>query len=201
MAGLKLAKKALRKDMKEIILKLSDEEKRKQSMSVTRQLLNDDWYIKAISISIYLHMEDEIKTQDILKDAISCGKRCYIPRYFMGGNKMEMVLLKDMADYESLPVTKWNIKQPPDEEIREEALENQELDVMLIPGMAFTKNGKRLGRGKGYYDAYLSKAKNNLPQPPKTIALAFKQQIVDNVPTDELDFLIDKVMYDDQTTE
>ena len=119
----------------------------------------------------------------------------------MGGNKMEMVLLKDMSDYESLPVTKWNIKQPPDEEIREEALENQELDVMLIPGMAFTKNGKRLGRGKGYYDTYLSKAKNNLPQPPKTIALAFKQQIVDNVPTDELDFLIDKVMYDDQTTE
>ena len=70
MAGLKLAKKTLRKEIKEVILKLSDEEKRKQSMSVTRQLLNDDWYIKAKSISIYLHMEDEIKTQDILKDAI-----------------------------------------------------------------------------------------------------------------------------------
>ena len=70
MAGLKLAKKTLRKEMKEIILRLSDEEKRKQSMSVTRQLLKDDWYIKAKSISIYLHMEDEIKTQDILKDAL-----------------------------------------------------------------------------------------------------------------------------------
>ena len=124
------------------------------------------------------------------------GKRCYIPRYFMGGNKMEMVLLKDMMDYKSLPVTKWNIKQPPNDEIREEAIENNELDIMLIPGMAFTENGERLGRGKGYYDTYLSKAKNNMQQPPKTIALAFKQQVVENIPTNELDFLIDKVIYD-----
>ena len=113
----------------------------------------------------------------------------------MGGNKMEMVLLKDMSDYELLPVTKWNIKQPPDDEIREEAIENNELDLMLIPGMAFSDDGKRLGRGKGYYDTYLSKAKDNLKVPPKTIALAFTQQIVKNVPTDELDFLIDKVIY------
>ena len=131
----------------------------------------------------------------------SRGKRCYIPRYFMGGNKMEMVLLKDMMDYKSLPVTKWNIKQPPDDEIREEAIENNELDIMLIPGMAFTENGERLGRGKGYYDTYLAKAKNNMQQPPKTIALAFKQQVVENIPTNELDFLIDKVIYDTDVIE
>ena len=70
MSSLKLAKSALRKEMKEIILKLTDEEKSRQSISVTKQLLHDDWYINAKSISIYLHMEDEIKTQDILEDAL-----------------------------------------------------------------------------------------------------------------------------------
>ena len=70
MTSLKLAKSALRKEMKEIILKLTDEEKCRQSISVTKQLLHDDWYINAKSISIYLHMEDEIKTQDILEDAL-----------------------------------------------------------------------------------------------------------------------------------
>ena len=125
-----------------------------------------------------------------------CGKKCYIPRYFMGGNKMEMVLLKDLQDYETLPMTKWNIKQPGDQEIREEALDNDGLDIMLIPGMAFTVNGERLGRGKGYYDTYLLKAKNNTKQSPKTIALAFKEQVIDDVPTDDHDFLIDKVIYD-----
>ena len=60
-----------------------------------------------------------------------------------------------------MPTTKWNIKQPSDDDIREEALENGGLDLMLVPGMAFTEDGKRLGRGKGYYDTYLAKAKNN----------------------------------------
>ena len=125
-----------------------------------------------------------------------CGKKCYVPRYFMGGNKMEMVLLKDLQDYETLPMTKWNIKQPGDQEIRQEALDNDGLDIMLIPGMAFTVNGKRLGRGKGYYDTYLLKAKNNMKQSPKTIALAFNEQVIDDVPIDDHDFLIEKVIYD-----
>ena len=70
MNSLKLAKKALRKEMKSIILKLSNEEKSRQSISVTKQLLSDDWYINAKSLSIYLHMDDEIRTLDILEDAL-----------------------------------------------------------------------------------------------------------------------------------
>ena len=114
----------------------------------------------------------------------------------MGGNTMEMVLLKDLLDYERLPVTKWNIKQPSDEEERPEALDDGSLDLILVPGMAFTKNGHRLGRGKGYYDTYLMKARNNVKNSPKTIALAFNEQVIDDVPVDKHDFIIDKVIYD-----
>ena len=109
---------------------------------------------------------------------------------------MEMVLLKDMHDYQSLPVTKWNIKQPGDKENREEALDSGGLDIILIPGMAFTEDGKRLGRGKGYYDTYLLKTTNIMKKSPKTIALAFRQQVIDEIPVDEHDFLIDRVMFD-----
>ena len=70
MAGVKLAKKVIRKEMKVVISKLSDEEKIRQSISVTKALLRENWYTAAKSISIYLHMEDEIKTLDILKDAL-----------------------------------------------------------------------------------------------------------------------------------
>ena len=70
MAGVKLAKNLLRKEIKVVIAKLNDEEKMRQSVSVTKQLLNENWYINAKSISIYLHMEDEVKTFDILKDAL-----------------------------------------------------------------------------------------------------------------------------------
>ena len=114
----------------------------------------------------------------------------------MGGNRMEMVLLKDLHDYHALPMTKWNIKQPSDDDIREEALENGGLDLMLVPGMAFTEDGKRLGRGKGYYDTYLSKATNNQISATKTIALAFKEQIVTDIPVDDHDFFIDRVFHE-----
>ena len=49
------------------------------------------------------------------------GKECFIPKYV--GPKMDMVRLKDWSDYDSLPVTSWNIKQPADDELREDALE------------------------------------------------------------------------------
>ena len=81
MAGYKIAKSALRKEIKGIIAKLSEAEKCKQSISVTRQLLLDSSYINAKSISIYLHMDDEIKTIDILEDALRYCifvSNCYI---------------------------------------------------------------------------------------------------------------------------
>ena len=106
---------------------------------------------------------------------------------------MEMVLLKNMADYGSLPRTKWNIKQPPDNEVREEALDH-DLDLMLVPGMAFTQDGKRLGRGKGYYDTYLTKAEKRGIQ-PLTIALAFNEQILPDIPVSNHDYLIKKVLF------
>ena len=112
----------------------------------------------------------------------------------MGGNRMEMVLLKDLHDYNTLPTTKWNIKQPSDDDIREEALENGGLDLMLVPGMAFTEKGHRLGRGKGYYDTYLAKAKSKGID-TKTMALAFNEQIVEEIPCDEHDYLINTVIY------
>ena len=112
---------------------------------------------------------------------------------------MDMVRLLDMEDYDSLPRTKWNIKQPDENDEREEALDNDGggLDLILIPGLAFTRDGDRCGRGKGYYDTYLQKAQTKLGMIPTTVALAFKQQIKDKVPTDDHDMKIDVVLFSD----
>ena len=191
---LKTAKTALRQEMRKKIATLIQEDKVAQSKAVTEKILKSDAYSRAVSLSIYLHMDDEIKTLDILKHSFEKGKTIYIPRYFMGGNHMEMVRLYDMKDYENLPVTKWNIKQPKDDEQRPEALDVKSLDLILVPGMAFTSSGFRLGRGKGYYDAYLAKAKS-LGLKPKTIALAFNEQVLTEIPTDNHDMSIDEVIY------
>lgn len=61
-------------------------------------------------------------------------------------------------------------------------------DLLIVPGLAFTKEGKRLGRGKGHYDRYLSQYH------PKTISLAFSWQLFDDLPTEPHDVIIDKII-------
>ena len=110
---------------------------------------------------------------------------------------MDMVRLKDKQDYIDLPLTKWNIKQPALEDVREEALESEEgLDLILVPGLAFTAGGARCGRGRGYYDTYLARAREEMVmgRQPVTVALAFKEQVVEDVPTDQHDFMIDYII-------
>jgi len=70
------------------------------------------------------------------------------------------------------------------------------LDLIIVPGLGFTTNGKRLGRGKGYYDRCLTEYNKEYPSNNlKTIGLAFSQQICDDIPLGPHDSLIDIVMY------
>ena len=64
-----------------------------------------------------------------------------------------------------------------------------------MPGLAFTRDGLRLGRGRGYYDRFLTEC-FQLPRKPSTIALAFKEQIFEMVPVEESDFHIGLVLFE-----
>nr|CAD7453587.1 unnamed protein product [Timema tahoe] len=146
---------------------------------------------------------------------------------------MEMIRLFSMEDLNKLPVNKWNIRQPLDDEIRESVFEaecactvptsitvapsysecactvptNQypyyrdclagKLDLVLNPGLVFTPEGKRLGRGKAYYDQFLHKCSKQLENSPVTLALAFKEQILPHLPTTPTDYIMDYVLYED----
>ena len=67
-------------------------------------------------------MSDEVHTEDIIEDMFKRGKDCFIPRYYTSGSRMDMLRLASAEDMQSLPLTSWNIRQPGDEEEREEAL-------------------------------------------------------------------------------
>lgn len=78
-------------------------------------------YIEGKRVSLFLSTDDEIDTKRVLKDLFEKQKEVFVPRY--GGSKMQMVKLNSMSDYEKLPLTSWNIKQPHKNDIREDALE------------------------------------------------------------------------------
>lgn len=187
-----ITKSTLRKKMKAVIASIPSELKQLQSETVTSLLKTLPEYQKSLRISVYLNMDDEIRTRPIVEHIFQSGKVCFIPRY--SKSDMVMVRLKSMEDLKSLPKTKWNIQQPLETDQREDALETGGLDLVIVPGLAFSKTGDRMGRGKGYYDRFLSicRAKNkNLV----TVALAFKEQILENIPTEPHDTKIDLVLF------
>ncbi|XP_047595270.1 5-formyltetrahydrofolate cyclo-ligase isoform X2 [Lutra lutra] len=79
-------------------------------------------YQKSKRISIFLSMPDEIETEEIIKDIFRQGKACFIPRYQFQSNHMDMVRLASPEEISALPKTSWNIHQPREDEVREEAL-------------------------------------------------------------------------------
>ncbi|XP_019851795.1 PREDICTED: 5-formyltetrahydrofolate cyclo-ligase-like [Amphimedon queenslandica] len=75
---------------------------------------------------------------------------------------------------------------------REDALETGGLDLVIVPGLGFTEDGKRLGQGKGYYDRFLPRCSEKVTT---TIALAFNVQRCSKIPTEPSDVLIHHVIF------
>ncbi|KAF7241458.1 5-formyltetrahydrofolate cyclo-ligase [Varanus komodoensis] len=154
-------------------------------------------FLASQRIAVFLSMPDEVQTDEIIKDIFQQGKECFIPRYKPGGNHMDMVKLASYEEIACLPLTPWNIHQPAENDVREEALSAPEgLDLILMPGLGFDKTGNRLGRGKGYYDTYLSRCMLHPRGKPYTIALAFKEQLCDMVPVSKGDVKVDEILFE-----
>ena len=180
-------KKVLRDRMRKELALIPLETIREQSIHVCRIITEMQCIKEAKSVSVYLNMpHSEIDTSHIIPTLFQQGKRVFIPR--CNGNIMQMVRMQDMNEIIELPRKKWNIPEPPLDKHYEVAYEPEELDVILMPGLAFDRGGWRLGHGKGYYDKYLSQIKENRFKKPVTVALALNQQIIASaVPRDEYD--------------
>ncbi|CAF1592986.1 unnamed protein product, partial [Didymodactylos carnosus] len=184
------AKRTLRQHIKKAISLMSVEERREQSSSVFQQLIKHPKFLSSHRLSIFISLPTEIATFDIIEQSFKMNKHVYIPRYDQ--NTMQMLRLMSMEDLDTLPMTKWNIKQPRmDDDERETA---SELDLILVPGLAFSLNGYRLGHGKGFYDKFLNHYVQTHNKKPFTIGLAFTQQIVDNLPVCDYDYILDEIL-------
>nr|XP_042137343.1 5-formyltetrahydrofolate cyclo-ligase isoform X3 [Peromyscus maniculatus bairdii] len=121
-AAVSTAKRSLRAELKQRLRALSAEERLRQSHLLTQKVIAHSQYQNSKRISIFLSMQDEIDTEEIIKDIFKQGKICFIPRYRFQSNHMDMVKLASPEEISSLPKTSWNIHQPGEGDVREEAL-------------------------------------------------------------------------------
>ncbi|XP_044008084.1 5-formyltetrahydrofolate cyclo-ligase [Aphidius gifuensis] len=189
---IKTAKNIIRKEIDIKIKNIDKQELGRQSDVVYKKLIALPQYQLSKRISIYLSTDNEINTLSILKNIFDNNKEVFIPMY--EGKLMKMVKLKSIQDYENLPITKWNIKQPSVNDVRDDALLTGGLDLIILPGVAFTMSGKRLGHGMGYYDKYINNYIQLKNKKPYLIGLAFNEQIKDDIPTNEQDVNLDLIL-------
>lgn len=134
----------------------------------------------ARTIFAYASMPDEVQLDDLLRTCLKQGKRVAIPE-ITGKGTMEAVQLESMDD---LITGKFGIRSLAPEVLR--IIPPEEIDLIIVPGAAFSRRGERLGLGGGYYDRYLPRAEQAC-----RIACIFHGQIVPDVPVEAHDQRVD----------
>ena len=148
-------------------------------------------YQNASCVMWYVDVRDEARTRHALPEALASGKRVVIP-YCVDG-ELELFHLESM---EELETGMYKILEPRADlrEVAEKRVQVGELDLILVPGVAFDDRGGRTGHGKGYYDKLLENARPETP----LISLAFECQMFDEIPMQDHDIFMDKVVTEEK---
>jgi 5-formyltetrahydrofolate cyclo-ligase len=145
----------------------------------------------------YLDCRSELRTRHALPEALASGKTIVIPYCTVddfGANKLGLWWLQSMDE---LVVGKWKILEPPRERWGEPGKEFQpeQLDIVIVPGVAFSRSGGRMGNGQGYYDRLLHRVRADCP----LIGLCYECQLFDDLIVGPHDVFMDKVVSEEAT--
>ena len=186
-------KKELRKYIRCEKKRYSEEELKGMSRSVCRSLSEHPRILAAKTVLLYWALPDEVRTEELITMLVRMGKTVLLPRV-VSDCEMTIHRFTSVAD---MTVGAYGILEPSGESVDMETLRKMtEEDVAgtggmvgIIPGMAFDREGHRLGRGKGYYDRFLA----GLPQMYR-IGVCFPFQLQPTVPAEQWDVTMNEVI-------
>ena len=174
-------KKALRAEIREKKRAMTEEEILSRSARLGELFLASDAYKNAKTIYGYLPYNQEVRTIPMLTQAIADGKKVAVPKVI--GDTMVFIYMDDLSrvekGYAGIPEPIDNAPVADDKEA-----------LVLMPGLAFTEKGDRMGYGGGFYDRFLADEPNH-----PTLALCYAFQMVEKLPTEEYDIPVDAVLW------
>lgn len=183
------AKSKIRKEILNKRDSISDTERNLKSDTIQRNILKSGLFQESDCILMYMDFHGEVQTHKILENALLSGKKVFFPRVLNSlESKMEFY---EIFSADELFKGYKGISEPlaRDERVFKPSEYDPLKMVMFVPGVAFDHNGNRLGYGKGYYDTYL-KDKPFI----YTCGLCFTNQIVAEIPFDENDIRLNKIV-------
>jgi 5-formyltetrahydrofolate cyclo-ligase len=175
-ASLQALKARLREDVTARVAALSAAYRGNASAQARALLEQQSQWRRAESILFYAPVGSELDVWPLVADKIKAGKVVALPRFDPGTQRYLARQVKDLT--RELARGHYGILEPPADC---EMVSLNRLDFILVPGVAFDLHGRRLGRGKGFYDQLLAAVRG------KTCAVAFEEQIVPEVPVEPHD--------------
>lgn len=181
-----LTKSQIRKDILAKRGSLRISECLRKSHKIKEKLFSLSEFKESSRVAFYMALPKEVQTKDMVREAIGLGKKVILPRIVPGENTL---LLSEVKDIDSeLETGPFGVLEPKEESYRPVAL--AEVNLIIVPGVAFDLKGHRLGFGKGFYDKLLSKANS----PIFTIGLVFDFQLMPEIPALRHDVKMRKII-------
>ncbi len=166
---------------------LSNTERTEKSAAIAGRLYETDEYKRTRAVLTYASTRTEVQTYDSIRYMLADGKRVVLP--YCKPNSTEMGLAEITNIDEDLQEGQYRMMEPK-EELRDNFLKS-DIQLVICPGVAFDKNGGRLGRGKGCYDYFIKELKTRVP----LVGFAFQCQCLDDdLPFDYHDVPMDLVI-------
>lgn len=183
-------KKRFRKEIIKKRKEIPKEEVMRRSEIIKENFINLDGYKKAKIIMAYLPFKNEVDTLPIIYNALENNKKITVPKTYTETKKMFPAVIEDLE--QDLDYGNYGILEPREDKLK--FLEPVELDLIIVPGVAFDENGYRLGYGGGYYDNFITKLRDDVV----LAAVAFEEQVVEEVPLNSWDKKVHFIFTEDR---
>ena len=175
-------KSKLRKQVLHEMRALPREQKQSIEQALTERLLHHPFYQEAKVIATYLSFPHEFQTQGLIEQALRDGKKVLIPKTYSKG-RMDFVVY----DLQQLVKTSFGLLEP---QGNLGVVDASQIDLIHVPGLAFTMEGYRIGYGGGYYDRYLEQFTGH------TLSTVYHYQVQDFIPENH-DIPVQEVLIDE----
>ena len=176
-------KKELRRYIREQKRHFTPQQLGEMSLCIMSSLLSHSQIQKADYVLMYHSLLDEVDTHSALDQLLAMGKKVLLPKVV---SDTEMTIHEYIGADSLQPSEPYGILEPTTPEL---SIINCQLSIAIVPGMAFDKQGHRLGRGKGYYDRFLSLIPNIYK-----IGVCFPFQMLESIPSESTDVVMDEVI-------
>ena len=181
------AGKDLRKKILALRDGLTDSDREEKSALIQEKILAFKEVETARNIFIYANFRSEVETMALIAELMKKKKIISIPKTYTAENRMDAIRIEDLTA--DLTPGYCDIPEPKEELLESNVTEPQNIDIVILPGSVFDERGGRMGYGGGYYDRFVEKIPFAI-----RIGLAFEEQVVNEVPLQPHDELVDFIV-------